>query len=202
LFPDQADEAEFSLDFSFGTVVQFGDFAILVTHQPQKSHCTRLLVQHRDLPLQEQDRTIRGGTFLATQAEIINSPAVIRSALASVPPSSDYDGTDDERLQIVLASFGVTPVDRTNVLTLSHWSPVPEEAARILDATIESYRNFVRKTGRAESDALEILTRKEKELRKELSVAEDRYQAFRAEPQDSLCWLQCSRRIPLKVELP
>jgi succinoglycan biosynthesis transport protein ExoP len=153
----------------------------LLFAEPVYNVGARLLVQHRDLPLQEQDRTIRGGTFLATQAEIINSPAVIRSALASVPPSSDYDGTDDERLQIVLASFGVTPVDRTNVLTLSHWSPVPEEAARILDATIESYRNFVRKTGRAESDALEILTRKEKELRKELSVAEDRYRAFRAE---------------------
>ena len=142
----------------------------------------RILVQLRDLPLQEQDRSTRRGTFLRTQAEIINSPAVIRGAL-EVVPFADFEGTERDRLELALKSFGVTPVDGADVLTLSFRSSNLDEAIQFVAATIVSYRQFVRETGNTELEALQILARREKELREALMVTEERYREFRAQSE-------------------
>lgn len=140
----------------------------------------RLLVQHRDLPLQEENRSTRSGKFLGTQGEIISSPAVIGTAMESVP-FADFEGTEQERLAEVLETFQVTPVDGTNVLTLSYWSANPDEGTRLVDATIESYRRFVREADHTESQAIGILTKKEKELRAELNALKSRYEEFQGQ---------------------
>jgi uncharacterized protein involved in exopolysaccharide biosynthesis len=140
----------------------------------------RLLVELRELPLQERSRLPRAGKFLATQAEIIHSPAVIGPAMASVS-LAPFEGSEEEHLASVLSSFTVTPVDRTNVLVLSYFGPNPDDGVRLVEATIESYRGFVHKNNQAETHALDILTRKEQELREDLGALEAQYAAFRTD---------------------
>ncbi len=145
----------------------------------------RVLVQKEGLPL-EKDSPARDDvkTFLATQSEIIRSPAVLRGALQSFQPlvQKSAEGEGPNPLALLQNSLGVSPVLSTNVLSITLRSPNSSEGAKVLDDLIVSYKEYVRQTKHdAHSDTMQSLTQHEQSVRAELKSIEQRYQQLRVE---------------------
>ncbi len=140
----------------------------------------RLLVQQQGMPLQETSDAARWDKeFLATQAEIIRSPEVVRRAVQAyrlVAPA----GPEADPTASILVSLRVAPVLGTNVLSVKFSSPNPRDAQRTVSGIIESYRKYLREHEQdTQLESLRLLTRSEKELRDDLAQREEEYLRLR-----------------------
>jgi uncharacterized protein involved in exopolysaccharide biosynthesis len=146
-----------------------------------------VLIERRASPLDEGDR-LRGWS-LATQAEILQSPSIVRDAVESlaerglVRPGAEAAGEaapGEATLPIVAA----TPITGTNVVVISYRTPDPAWGTAFVAALIESYGAYARSIERTTPErALELVRRKEKEIREELTARESEYQKLRGASQ-------------------
>jgi len=151
----------------------------VIQAQPMYRVGARVLVQQQGAPLDRTRASDRDKDFLATQAEIIRSPAVIERAVqrADLRPANN---TLVDPVALVMASLKVTPLLGTNVLSLSFRGADPDHGVRGLQAVIASYRQYVREVEHdSHLKALRLLTRNEKELRGDLTALENQYQKLR-----------------------
>jgi uncharacterized protein involved in exopolysaccharide biosynthesis len=154
----------------------------LTIAEPTYEIRSRLLVEQRGMPLEQVTADPDGAKeFLATQAEVIRSPAVVRRAVeklgltVSVPPGVDP-------VIAILEELRVAPVLGTSVLTVQYNSPFPEEAERTVKQIIESYGGYLREHEEdSQVEAIRLLTRSEKELREDLERRQSEYLKLREE---------------------
>lgn len=124
----------------------------------------------------EQDKN-----FLATQAEILRSPAVLGRAIETHALSAP-GGIDADPLSSIAESLAVSPVLGANVLRIAFRGPDAAEAVRTVNGLIESYRDYTLETQRStHTDALRRLAGSEESLRQELQTLEHDYQVQRRE---------------------
>jgi uncharacterized protein involved in exopolysaccharide biosynthesis len=142
----------------------------------------RLLVRHENLPLQDgQGPTRYNEEFLATQAQIIVSPAVVGPVVESLEwASGDPNVTDPAKA--MLAALAVQPVSKTDIIDIAFRSPRTTEAVQAVEAIIASYKQYL---GSLKQDTygetLRLLTRTEKEVRTDLEKLEEEYRQLREE---------------------
>ncbi len=102
----------------------------------------RLLVQKQGVHLDPaRPWDFSDPDFLATQAQILRSPVIVREALAS----ADYPPPQEPQTDPVVAiieSLTVDPVRGTNVLSLSFRTPHPQPGTTLVEQLIEKYAHF------------------------------------------------------------
>lgn len=139
---------------------------------------TRLLVEKQGLPLDSAPNQQDKG-FLATQAEIIGSPAVAESAAKKVhwPEPLKAGVVPTKKL---LAGMTVQPVMGTQVISVSYRSHDLPHALDAVKEIIASYRLYLQQ---AEQDTsfgtLRLLTQSEKDLRTDLERLQREYRELR-----------------------
>jgi capsular exopolysaccharide synthesis family protein len=153
--------------------------AYLHQTEPVFKVSARVLVQKQG-QLLDTARPPRGDEeFLATQAEIIRSPAVVQRAVDSfnlTPPVKP--GMD--AVMTIISSLSVSPVLGTDVLGVNYRSLEAEETARTVKAIIASYREYLREIEHnSHLEALDLLARNERDLRNEMSTLETQYRELR-----------------------
>jgi uncharacterized protein involved in exopolysaccharide biosynthesis len=160
-----------------------------------------ILVQNRETALQQYGVVRDGSAFLATQAEIIHSPPIVREALESsgigfpAPepglldrvrgwlPLPEGEAPDLERLNvgISLAALQATPVLGTEVIALNYRTDDPGTGVIFIEAVIKSYEQYVRGLEQGgHRDALTLIEAEEATRRGELEVLEKEYETLRA----------------------
>lgn len=145
-----------------------------------------------------------GAEFLATQAEVLDSPPIVGKAVRAtwVAPDPNARGLfarlkgklrsafgAEAELDPILAatqnaveSLSATPVVQTNVMAITFRTEDPEQGVRLLGAVIDSYRQHIRGIeSSGHESALAILQAREQQLASELAGLEARYVDLRAE---------------------
>jgi uncharacterized protein involved in exopolysaccharide biosynthesis len=160
-----------------------------------------ILVENRETALQSYGVVRDGNAFLATQAEIIHSPPIVRDALVSsgigfpepepglldrvkawLPLPAD-EPPDLERLNvgISLASLQASPVLGTEVIALNYRTDDPDSGVVFLESVIQSYEAYVRGLDQgSHRDALALIEAEEAKRRTELEALEREYEDLRA----------------------
>ena len=119
--------------------------------------------------------------FLATQAELIRSPVILRRVLDRVPvkvPSSYSKGD----VAYVLESLSVSPVLGTDILKIGFRSTSAEQAKALTAALVEEYQRHVLQIDQGRhGEELALLASQEESLRQQLEELQDAYIEFRRE---------------------
>jgi uncharacterized protein involved in exopolysaccharide biosynthesis len=136
----------------------------------------RLLVQRQGMPLEEKNSSIRWEKeFIATQAEVLGSSAVVARAVEAQGLNITADGDNDPLLPI-LAGLEVAPVLGTDVVNIKLVSKDPAQAQRLILSIVDSYHEYLRQNEKdSHSESLRMLTESEKELREDLAMRERQY---------------------------
>jgi capsular exopolysaccharide synthesis family protein len=111
----------------------------------------RLLIQKQGVQLDASRAwDFADPEFLATQAQILRSPVIVREALQSVeyPPPKE-PGTDP--VAAIIEKLTADPVRGTNVLSVGFRTPYPEAGTKLVERIVESYANF------SQSETLRLL---------------------------------------------
>jgi uncharacterized protein involved in exopolysaccharide biosynthesis len=148
----------------------------LAVVQPTYEIQARLLVEQRGMPLEQVSADPRGNKeFVATQAEVVRSPAVVGRAVESHALQAP-DAPETDPVTAILEELHVAPVLGTNVLSVQYVSIDPEHAQKTVQGIIESYRAYLHEHEEdSQIEAIELLTKSEKELRMDLAQRERDY---------------------------
>lgn len=84
-----------------------------------------------------------GSAFIATQAEMLHSPAVIEAAVASIPRAEHLNPEDDAAAD-AKESVQASAVSGTHVIALGYLGPDGAYGVRLLNAIVEAYRGVLR----------------------------------------------------------
>ena len=137
----------------------------------------RVLVQDEGLKFDEQRRD-RDKDFLATQAEIMRSPAVVRSAVELLDLEESAGAASP--VLAVMESLKVNPLLGTNVLAVNFSSADAERATHTVEAIIASYRKYVHESQRgAHLESIRLLIDSEKQVRTDLLAMEESFRELR-----------------------
>ncbi|MEX1223832.1 MAG: Wzz/FepE/Etk N-terminal domain-containing protein, partial [Pirellulales bacterium] len=132
-----------------------------------------------DTPAIEQPLGLANREFLATQAEVIRSPLIIREALTDAPITLP-ETYEKSASAFVLETLAVTPIIQTEVLKISYRSENEDEAKALVAALVTKFEEHVRQDDRSRhAEELELLTRREAELRDQLAVLQQQRAVFR-----------------------
>ena len=138
----------------------------------------RLLVHRQDVAPQVV-KTPPEKEFLATQAEIFRSPAVIERALASTQWRAKLD-SETEAAKQIYGSLNVNPILGTNVISVSFQTTDTSEGVRTVGALIKSYEDYLRSSDEAAHvQEIGLLAENERSLRAKLKEQEDKYEQLR-----------------------
>jgi uncharacterized protein involved in exopolysaccharide biosynthesis len=147
----------------------------------------RLLVEPRGMALNPEGTTQQEKEFVATQAEIIGSPAVVARAARAIggsvgdeAVSSSLDQAAASRVDLIIKNLSVKPLVGTNVLDLTYRSVDPNDGLRIVESIIVTYREYLREMGHGDHlEALRTLAQSERELREDLESLQADYRQLR-----------------------
>jgi uncharacterized protein involved in exopolysaccharide biosynthesis len=135
-----------------------------------------VLVERRDSALGEFSRvTTANNAFLATQAEVVHSQAIVEPALKLLP----FTLTDDpeaDPVRFALETLSVTPVHGTDVLAIHYRGEDADKGVALIGAMLDQYRGFVRGVeASGHGEGLTLLRDREEKLRTELAELEQQY---------------------------
>ncbi|MCA9249235.1 MAG: hypothetical protein KDA42_19065, partial [Planctomycetales bacterium] len=119
--------------------------------------------------------------------QLIKSPLIIDRAVkdGNLPSAESIGGSHDPG-RAILRSLSVSY--QSNMLRLAFEGPDPDACRQVLQAVIESYREFLDETYRnANEDTLRLVTQKAAEIKDELRKKGDEYQDFHK--RTPLTWL-------------
>lgn len=137
----------------------------------------RLLIRAQGMPTEPDREPKTSNSFLATQAEIIHSPAVLERALKSLdlPP---WRGGLDPRVEI-LKLLTVRPMGGTDILSISYKAPAYAQPVETIRAIIAAYGDYLREAEQgSQLTSLSLMTDYEKGLRQELDTLGKQYLAL------------------------
>lgn len=89
-----------------------------------------------------------GSSFVATQAEVMQSHSVIADAVASIPRASHLD-EDANPVADALEAVRASPVSGTQVVALGYLGPDYSHGVRLLNAIVEAYRRTLQRNEEA-----------------------------------------------------
>jgi uncharacterized protein involved in exopolysaccharide biosynthesis len=116
--------------------------------EPTYNVAARVLVQPCGWPLDDGSSPRRNEEeFLATQSEIIRSPAVIERAVAATQ-GADQACLNNSRAQSVLGRLAARPVAGTHVLSLAYRCTDSAKGIATVGAILNSYQQFLQETER------------------------------------------------------
>ena len=142
-------------------------FAFLLLAERLYSVEARLLVEQKGLPLDREGPARQEAEFLATQAQIIRSPAVVRDVARAFPPLPLPEGTD--AVTEMIENLSVSPLVGTNVIRIAFRSADSGHAVSTVDGIIRAYQEY---SGETELDSyvevLRLLSQTEGDLRRDL----------------------------------
>jgi uncharacterized protein involved in exopolysaccharide biosynthesis len=160
-----------------------------------------ILVEHRDTGIQNYGLVRDNSSFLATQAEILHSPPVVREALVGSGigfpepepglferffgwlPFVGGEAFDAEKVAVAgaLESLEATPVLGTQVIALNYRTDEAGAGVRFVQSVIDSYRDYVHQLDQSgQAEALALIESEEQQRREELRDLELQYEALRA----------------------
>lgn len=110
--------------------------------------------------------TATGSSFVATQAEVMQSESVLADALSRIPRAAHLDEESDG-LADAVDRISASPVSGTQVVALGYLGPDPDHGVALLDAIVDAYLRTLR--------ANEVAVQREKLRAKqaEIEVLED-----------------------------
>jgi capsular exopolysaccharide synthesis family protein len=115
--------------------------AFLRLTEPKYEVSARLVV-YKEAFFTEGSRPVTADAdFLATQAQILGSPAIVRDALERAPLPSVAE-VETDPVPLVLKSLKVEPLRATDVLSVRFRDPDPAEAARFVSAVVNRYQEY------------------------------------------------------------
>lgn len=124
--------------------------------------------------------------YVATQQAILGSPIVVaraveKSNLAALTSFADEENVADAISKALQVKRNKATGGRgDNVLILKLRARDPEEAARTLDAIIESYKEFLDQTYRSSTEStVKLIAQARDVLEKEITTQEQAYRTFR-----------------------
>ncbi len=142
---------------------------------------TRILVQQVGYPLDDSKSVQPDKQFAATQAEVIRSPLVVRRALESLAIKPESTDEGDPVIK-TLEDLHVAPVVQTDVVTLRYRHKDPQHAVALIKAIIASYQDHLQEIeSNSQNETLEILSRRERELRQEMRRLQAEHESLREE---------------------
>lgn len=123
---------------------------------------------------QDKDREL-----LATQREIIRSPAILQSVIHSTRPVRS--GVENsEALADILSRLRVDPILGTDVLSIRYTGTAPAEALATVEAVISSYRSFVKQHEQeAHQETASLLRERQRVLQVEIAQLHLEFQQLR-----------------------
>ena len=160
-----------------------------------------ILVEHRDTGIQEYGVTRDTSSFLATQAEVLHSPPVVREALVGSGigfpepepglfdtlfgwlPFGGEEEFDAEKVAVAgaLDALEATPVLGTQVIALNYRTDDSSVGLRFVQSVIESYRGYIHDLDQSgQEETLKLLETEEKTRRESLRALELQYETLRA----------------------
>ncbi len=152
----------------------------LMKVEPTYQVNARLLVQQEGFPLERDIQSRKDTEFLATQAEIIGSPAVVEQAAVSLEGKMPAGFGEGGVVRSILGSLLVKPVTGTNVLSISFRSHDEEFAVDTVNAIVHSYQKYLQEMDRDSNlHALDLLTESERTLRSDLEDLQAKYRRIR-----------------------
>ena len=132
--------------------------------------------------------------YVATQREIIRSQLIVERALKkpALAGSPSFDGGGESAADALLASLQITrnkgPAGYNNVLDLSQRTKTADQAAIVLDAVIDSYKDFLDETYHNMSDStLDLVKKARDEVLQEILRKEAAYRDF--QQKSPLVWV-------------
>lgn len=110
----------------------------------------RIVLEQQDVSTDDTAISARtaGSSFIATQAEVMESRSVVERALEKIP-RAPYLDEDDDAVAEAEESIDVTPISQTQVVALAYLGPDPAHGVRLLEALVEAYREVVSRNDRA-----------------------------------------------------
>lgn len=124
--------------------------------------------------------------YVSTHQVLVKSPLIIQQAIKKhdLGALQSFQGEKEDLTEVIIKAVTVTrnkgPSGNNNVLDLAFRAKVPEESSLVLDAIIESYKDFLDETYRNMSDdTLELITKARGVLQKDLAHKESAYREFR-----------------------
>jgi uncharacterized protein involved in exopolysaccharide biosynthesis len=161
------------------TLLLGGAYVRLV--EPVYEAQVRVVIQDRGLALDGQSSKTYDKEFLSTQAEIIRSPLIIELALRDTPPPETTE-PDDDPVGTVHECLRVSPLAGTDIVMVSFQHADPNHATDRIRSILQSYQQHLNETEQvAAGETMELLARREKELRGELELLQQQYMRLRAE---------------------
>ncbi|MFO0901905.1 MAG: Wzz/FepE/Etk N-terminal domain-containing protein [Pirellulales bacterium] len=143
--------------------------AYLAIEKPTYEVTRRVLVETDRLAAEEVAPTMPSRQFAPTQAELVRSPKVLKRAMEKAPLTIPASAAHDP-MGFVLEALAVTPVVDTSVLKIRFRGNDRDEAARFVDAVVESYREVLKEKQDATVDSLkDLLVQEEVRRRDELA---------------------------------
>ncbi len=89
-------------------------------------------------------RASGGSSFIATQAEVMQSDSVISEAVAAIPRAEHLD-EDADPVADAAAAVQASPVSGTQVVALGYLGPDGAHGVALLEAIVDAYRNVLRR---------------------------------------------------------
>ncbi len=175
-----------------GLAIGLGLAALYFVQVPPtfESKAKVLVVQRRPDSVTGIDtrRLSLGEDYASAHQEIVKSPSIIEKAVAKHHLDTLTSFTADEKENLIEAigkrltvKAGKTPTGASNnILDLSCQVRVPEEASLLLGSLLDSYRDFLDETYRAQSeDTLDRVKKTRDDLESELAQKKAAYREFR-----------------------
>jgi capsular exopolysaccharide synthesis family protein len=162
---------------------------LLYARRSYQATARLLVVQQGARPLNmvgtEQSRVAEvTEDIIPTQMIVIGSPIVLGRAISSIGlkdlPSLSPSGSFDRCLREATKNLFVTRPDRlAKILQVDYRARTPQEAARMVEAILASYKTFLEDVyQKNNSEVMVLMTRARDDLNQELKDLERKYQEF------------------------
>ena len=124
-----------------------------------------------------------GSAFIATQAEMLQSPSVISAAVAAIPRAPHLD-LEDDAVADAKESIQASPVSGTHVVALGYLGPDGAYGVRLMNAIVEAYRGVLQ-SHEQESQNQKLLAKQAEidVLGEEATAVERQIESLRVEHQ-------------------
>lgn len=154
--------------------------ALLMTITPQQQVSAKIIVEPREVAMDgSTGAAARDKEFLPTQAEILQSPAVITDAVQRVGSNSKSDMLTSQILGIA-ENLKVDPLAGTSILLLRYTDVDAQQAAELVNALIVSYADYLARTEQQQHhEMMTALTGRDTDLQNTLDELQTEFDSFR-----------------------
>ncbi len=159
--------------------------ALLVSITPHQQVSAKIIVEPREFVIDGRTGTAaRDKEFLPTQAEILQSPAVIEEAIQHVDKGLNA-GMLTNRIVGIAENLKVDPLAGTSILLLRYSDVNAQQAADVVNALVTSYSDYLARTEKLQHHELMVaLTTRDTELQTTLTGLQSEFERLKRSHAD------------------